>query len=88
MGEHPSRAKSSVCVANPPSECQSKGNNFIRILPPASAEGYAHDHDESIWSTARKILVDPPGSKAKRDRARLLASLPMRSGGSGLRFAV
>ena len=51
----------------------SKGNNFIRTLPPTSAEGYAHAHDEG---TARKILADLPGSEAKRDRARLLASLP------------
>ena len=60
----------------------------IRTLPPARAEGYAHAHDEGIWSTARRILADLPGSEAERDRARLLASLPMRMGGLGLRSAV
>ena len=62
-----------------------RGNHTIRTL----AEGYAHAHDEGIWSTARKILANLQGSVAERgDRARLLASLPMRMGGLGLRSAV
>ena len=65
-----------------------RGNHTIRTLPPAWAEGYAHAHDEGIWSTARRILADLAGSEAERDRARLLASLPMRMGGLGLRSAV
>ena len=47
-----------------------RGNHTIRTLPPARAEGYAHAHDEGIWSTARRILADLPGSEAERDRAR------------------
>ena len=65
-----------------------RGNHSIRTLPPARAEGCAHAHDEGIWSTARRILADLPGSEAERDHARLLASFPMRMGGLGLRSVV
>ena len=68
-----------VQCANP------RGNHTIRTLPPGMAVEYARVHDEEIWNTAIWVLADIPGSDAERERARELASLPLRMGGLGLR---
>ena len=62
-----------------------RGNHTIRTLPPGMAVEYARVHDEGIWNTAIRVLADIPGSEAERERARELASLPLRMGGLGLR---
>ena len=68
-----------VQCANP------RGNHTIRTLPPGMAVEYARVHDEGIWNTAIRVLADIPGSEAERERARELASLPLRMGALGLR---
>ena len=68
-----------VQCANP------RGNHTIRTLPPGMAVEYARAQDEGIWNTAIRVLADIPGGEAEQERARELASLPLRMGGLGLR---
>ena len=69
-------------MANPRSVRESKRKPHNS---PGMAVEYARAHDEGIWNTAIRVLKDIPGSEAERERARELASLPLRMGGLGLR---
>ena len=84
------KASQTCRISSVPDKASSRvpiqGANTPSALCHHHDEGDAHAHDEGIWNTARKILADPPGSAAERDQ--VLAILPMRMGGLGLRSAV
>ena len=60
---------------------------MIRTLPPELSSEYASEHDEGMWRTAVALLVQLPGTPDQLDRAKMVASLPMRMGGLRLRSA-
>jgi hypothetical protein len=62
-----------------------RANHTIRTLPPSLSSAYARAHDDALWDALLATL----GAAEHRDdqRAKLLASLPGRLGGLGLRSA-
>ena len=62
-------------------------NHLLRTLPPSQAQGYAAAHDEAMWNAAQELLGRPHGTTEELHLARLLATLPLRLGGLGLRSA-
>ena len=64
-----------MCMANPRSVRESKRkphNSNVATRDGCGVRG--------IWNTAIRVLADIPGSEAERERARELASLPLRMG--------
>ena len=57
-----------------------------RLPPPPSFE-HARGHDKGMWDTAKGLLQELPGSDAELRDAEMVARLPMRMGGLGLRSA-
>ena len=64
-----------------------RSNHLLRTLPPSMSKRYAAAHDEGMWETAIKLLHGLPGSDTEVETAKMLATLPMRLGGLGLRSA-
>ena len=64
-----------------------RANHTIRTLPPSQSRECARAHDAGLWATLAKILQGPPGTEPELAVAKQLASLPLRSGGLGLRSA-
>ena len=64
-----------------------RANHVIRTLPPELSAEYASEHDRGMWRTAMALLGQLPGTPEQLDRAKIVASLPMRMGGLGLRSA-
>ncbi len=62
-----------------------RANHTLRVLPPTVSAAYAEAHDDAIWQTFCAIF----GAEEHRDdiRAQIIASLPGRLGGLGLRSA-
>ena len=46
---------------------------------PSASKNYAREHDEGIWSTAKALLNEVPGSEQELTDAAQVASLPMRT---------
>ena len=63
-----------------------RANYLLRNLPPAASLGYAHEHDDAIWGTLLVLLGVAAHGVA--EASRLVAQLPCRLGGMGLRSAV
>ena len=64
-----------------------RANHVIRTLPPELSAEYASEHDRGMWRTVVAFLGLMPGTPEQLDRAKIVASLPMRMGGLGLRSA-
>ena len=64
-----------------------RANHVIRTLPPSQSLEYAEAHDAGIWAVLRRLLDLPDECTQELALARSLSSLPMRSGGLGLRSA-
>ena len=65
-----------------------RANHFLRTLPPSQSAEYARAHDQGMWTACQALLGGLPGDEASVEMARLIASLPMRFGGLGLRSAL
>ena len=65
-----------------------RANHFLRTLPPSQSAEYARAHDQGMWTACQALLGGLPGDEASVEMARLIASLPMRLGGLGLRSAL
>ena len=61
-------------------------NHRLRTMPPSCTSEYARVHDQGMWQTV-ETLFQTPGTDAERAIARELATLPVRTGGLGLRSA-
>ena len=59
-----------------------------RQCPPSQSEVYARGHDDGMMSTLHTLLGGLTGTPEQRTRANMVASLPTRLGGRGLRSAV
>ena len=64
-----------------------RANHTIRTLPPGLSLEYARGHDKGMWDTAKCLLQQLPGSDEELREAEMVARLPMRMGGLGLRSA-
>ena len=64
-----------------------RANHTIRTLPPRLSLEYARGHDKGMWDTAKGLLQQLPGSDEEVREAEMVARLPMRMGGLGLRSA-
>ena len=64
-----------------------RANHSLRTMPKNASKKYAREHDEGIWSTAKALLNEVPGSEQELTDAAQVASLPMRMGRLGLRSA-
>ena len=64
-----------------------RANHTIRTLPPRLSLEYARGHDKGMWDTAKGLLQQLPGSDEELREAEMVARLPMRMGGLGLRSA-
>jgi len=64
-----------------------RANHLLRTLPPSQSQAYARAHDDGMWTAAQRLLGELPGGDAALETARVLATLPMRLGGVGLRSA-
>ena len=64
-----------------------RANHLLRTLPPSQSRAYAAAHDEGMWAAALALMGPLPGDDSELATARLLATLPMRLGGLGLRAA-
>ena len=84
---HPMGARSAMCVANPR---PMRGTSLPPLLVDHAAESveYAQGHDDGMMSTMHALLAGLTGSEEQQRRAHLIASLPLRLGGHGLRSAV
>ena len=67
--------------------CSPRANYLLRTLPPSESASYAVRHDERLWRAAVQLLRAEDLNRAARDTGRLIANLPMRMGGLGLRSA-
>ena len=63
-------------------------HHFLRTMPPSQSVEYAQGHDDGMMSTMHALLGGLTGSEEQQRRAHLIASLPLRLGGHGLRSAV
>ena len=62
-----------------------RADHCIRTLPPSQSQGYARIHDDGLWGAFLGLLgADEHGGDAP---ARIIATLPARLGGLGLRSA-
>ena len=67
--------------------CASPRSNFIlRNIPPSQTTAFAANHDAGIWNCLQQLLDTLPDS-ASVERANIIAQLPQRLGGLGLRSA-
>ena len=64
-----------------------RANHTTRTLPPRLSLEYARGHDKGMWDTAKGLLQQLPGSDEELREAEMVARLPMRMGGLGLRSA-
>ena len=68
--------------------CASPRFNYtVRTLPPRAADGYAQGHDSGMWQVLTKLLGREDLADGLNSVHRLLATLPLRLGGCGLRAA-
>ena len=64
-----------------------RASHLLRTLPPSQSRAYAMGHDDGMWQTACRLLEPLPGNNLEHLTARMLATLPQRLGGVGLRSA-
>ena len=61
-------------------------NHTMRTMPPSVSSAYCHAHNEDVWDTAQILLDGVPATSEVESQQ--LSTLPMRTGGLGLRSAV
>ena len=62
-------------------------HHTLRTMPPGSSSSYAEGHDEGMSRAMGTVLGGLPGTERQHQVAKMLATLPMRLGGLGLRSA-
>ena len=63
-------------------------HHFLQTMPPSASLDYAQRHDTGMLGTMESLLGSVPGTQPQKATAHMLATLPMRMGGLGLRSAV
>eukprot|EP00973_Karenia_brevis_P000905 124539-Karenia_brevis.AAC.1 len=64
-----------------------RANFYLRTLQPSLTEEFADGHDRAIWECLCALLDREIGQCTADEQAKLIAQLPMRLGGLGLRSA-
>ena len=62
-------------------------HHYLRTLPPSQSEWYARHHDEGMMLAMEQLLGGLPGDEVQQAEAKVIATMPMRLGGLGLRSA-
>ena len=62
-------------------------HHFLRTVPPSLSAAYAEVHDSGMQQVMNGLLELLPGDQRQQEVARMIASLPMRMGGLGIRSA-
>ncbi len=65
-----------------------RANYYLRALPPSQSRAFAESHDQAMLNTLFALLDHPDGEREDVHWARMVAQLPLRLGGLGLRSAV
>ena len=86
VGSHPHGTRPAARLADLAPERKSQSQPHDAHNAPGSSASYCQTHDEGIWATA-KVLLDglPAADETAETEWPLLATLPMRMGGLGLR---
>ena len=63
-------------------------HHFVRTMPPSQSDVYARGHDDGMMSTMHTLLGRLTGTPEQKTRANMIALLPSRLGGHGLRSAL
>ena len=62
-------------------------HHYLRTLPPSQSDWYARHHDEGMMLAMEQLLGGLPGDEVQQAEAKMIATMPMRLGGLGLRSA-
>ena len=62
-------------------------HHYLRTLPPSQSDWSARHHDEGMMLAMEQLLGGLPGDEVQQAEAKVIATMPMRLGGLGLRSA-